>query len=283
MTMTDRRFAWLLVALAASSGLATARPPSATPAPAPTTTSTAADFKLVVRWFGVGDKPRATAELVARGGVVYQFLAESPGEILVIEPAAGRVTLFDLRRRVLTELSAKRLDAGLARLHRRTAEGVDRQGKSEAKADRVAAAAGRDLIEPRFAESYDPAAHSIRLTNPTVEIDARGEPEPDGGRLLLVANALAATVKVDVLRDPENLTAFTRLDALRRLVADRRLRPTELSALYRLTGPPQRARWTYRLVPALTDREREALTRIDAARTQSKAVGFEEYERPAGE
>jgi hypothetical protein len=56
------------------------------------------------------------------------------------------------------------------------------------------------------------------------------------------------------------------------------LRPTEVSILYRLAGPPRKMRTTYLLVPSLTDRELEALARVDRLRRTAPSLSFTRYE-----
>ena len=113
----------------------------------------------------------------------------------------------------------------------------------------MAAAKSRDLIDPHFTATFDASARRLRLTNKSVEVDAQGETEPDGLRLALISQTLAALVKLDSLRDPQGIPPFPRLEALEALTAGHRLRPSELTFLYRLSGPPQKLRWTYRLEP----------------------------------
>jgi hypothetical protein len=237
------------------------------------------DFKLVVRLFGAGKDAIASAELVVRGGVGYQFVSEVPEEVVIIDPARARVSLIDLARKLQTELTSQRLDAALAGLHRKKKAAIEAQEKAGGRASRVFAGMSRDLVEPSFRESYDPSSHRLRLNNPSVDVDALGEPEADKARLVVIVNCLAAVAKLTALRDPTNITPFTRLDALRAVATEHGLRPKEMTFLYRLAGPPQRLRWTYQLVPALTDREREAIARVDRSRANTPFVPYEEYER----
>ena len=97
------------------------------------------------------------------------------------------------------------------------------------------------------------------------------------GAIMLTAQATSAQAAMANLYE---------LDAIAALAGDRKLRPTELSFLYRLAGPPMRLRRTYRLVPSLTDREREAIDRIEQLREVAPVVRYERYikaERPRAE
>jgi hypothetical protein len=278
MTKGWRAF-FLATAAAALPLLAADQPKSPTPPPGPLLLPPA-DFKLVIQLFGIRTAPIATAELVVRKGVAYQFLTEAPEEVMIIDPSPLRVVLLDIERKVQTELTSKTLDAEIGRIHQRISATIEKRERTGTRADKVAAAMSRDLIEPRFKESFNPATNRLKLTNGSVDVEAVGEPEPDQARLNAIVNCLAAIAKIGAVRDPENLPPFTRLDALRALAAEHRLRPTEMVFLYRLAGPPRKLRWTYRLVPELTDREREALSRVDKMRTDTPFVRYALYERP---
>lgn len=264
-------------AVAVVAGLAVAADGPTKPASA-TAPAVPRDFKLNIEMFGVRKAPVETAQVVVRRGVAYQFLSDLPEEVVVVDPANALVVLIDLQRRIQAEVSSRRLDANLGRMHRRLADRVDRLLKTGTRADRILGSIYRDLVDPEFKTSGDAASGKFRLANETVEVDATGEPEPDAARLAAIANALAAVAKLGALRDPDGLPPFTRLDALRQVAAVHRLRPTELNFLYRIPGPPQRLRWTYRLVPELTDREVEALSRIEHLRATARVVPYELYE-----
>ena len=42
-------------------------------------------------------------------------------------------------------------------------------------------------------------------------------------------------------------------------------------------GPPRKLRWTYRLVPALTDRERDAIAKVDRMRSAARFLPYDRY------
>src|SRR5262249_29493160 len=135
------------------------------------------------------------------------------------------------------------------------------------------------LIDPCFTESYDPATRRLRLCNASVDVAASAETEPDRARLNVIFHCLGAIAKIGSYRDPSDLPPFTRLDALRALAARPELRPTELSSISHLAGPPRKLRWTYQLVPSLTDREVKALGLIDKMRQVAALVPYERYEK----
>jgi hypothetical protein len=236
----------------------------------------AADFKIMVAAYGLAKEPIYTEEMVAISGRVYQFVSHSP-EIVVIEPIRSRVDLLDLDRKLQSELTFSQLDEGLARVKGTLAEEVDRREKTGKRADLVEARMTRDLAEPRLAVSSDPGSRRVRLTNASVEVVADGEPEPDASRLALIGVAMGSVAKLGAYRTPNDLPPFIELDAIAALTGDRKLRPTELSYLYRLAGPPKKFRRTYRLIPTLTDRDREAIRRIDRLRESAPSVRYEKY------
>lgn len=246
-------------------------PPPAVGAPA--------DFKLKLELFGpIKKEPVAKGELIVRKGVGYQFLAEQLNEITIVDPAQASIVLLDLTRRVQTELSSKRLDNEIGRLHTRLVQSVERLEKSKQRSEQITAAMAKDMTDPNFAETFDDATGKLRLTNRSVELSVTGVAEPDRARLMMVTNCLAALIKLPALRDEESLPPFARLDALRRLSAVRGLRPTEMDLLLRLQGPPQRLRWVWTLVPTLTEREIEAISRLGRVRETAKFVSLEDYE-----
>jgi hypothetical protein len=61
------------------------------------------------------------------------------------------------------------------------------------------------------------------------------------------------------------------------LITERHLRPTDVSILYRLAGPPRKLRWTYKVVPELTDNEREAISRVDSLRATARFVRYPNF------
>jgi hypothetical protein len=257
----------ILVGLAVLATSATAQGPPA---------EVAADFKIKVAAFGLAKDPIYTEELVAISGRVYQFVSISH-EIVIIEPIRSRVDLLDIERKLQSEVTFSQIDEGLARIKGTLARTIDRREKTGKRADQVEAQMTRDLAEPRLAVSPDPGSRRLRLTNPSVEVVADGEPEPDAPRLALVRSAMTSVAKLGAFRTPNDLPPFIELDTIDALTGDRKLRPTELSYLYRLAGPPKKFRRTYRLIPDLTDRDREAIRRIDQLRESAPSVRYEKY------
>ena len=242
-----------------------------------------ADFKLVIDVYGLQKEPIENAELVVSKGIAYQFGTANDSEVVIFDRGNGRLSLLDLGRKIQTEATLATLDASMERRRGEIAAQVEAQEKKGGRANAVSAAMRRNLIEPKLAETYDAGARRLRMTNSSVEITATGEPETDPARLSLLADTLAAIAKLGALRDPSIVPPFPRLEALAALTSGHRLRPTELTLLYRLAGPPKKVRWTYRLVPTLTDREVEALSRVEMMRQKAPFVRFETYAAPPGD
>ncbi len=236
----------------------------------------AGEYKIVVAGFGVKADPIVREEIVARNGRIYHFTTGSK-EVAIIDPARGQVNLLDLARRVETVIPFARLDEGLVKLKGTLNATIrDREAKG-GRANAIEAEMTRDLVDPRFRPTSDAASGRLRMANPTVEVEATGEPDADAARLASIAVALRSIAKVGAFRDPTDLPPFIELDAITALAAERRLRPTEISYLYRLAGPPRRLRRTYRLQPDLTPREREAIDNVDRFREAIREVRHEQY------
>lgn len=261
--------------LAILAGLATALSSARADGPA---RAAPADFKIRVEAYRHQKERVSGGEILARGGRVYQFADESD-EVVVIDPGRGMVELIHLKRLVQTEVTFRELDDSLARLKATLARAISRSGKKDDRADAIEARMGRELIEPRFQVSTDPDGRRIRLANPTVEVDAAGEAEADAGRLALVALSLESFAKLGAFRAPSDLPPFVELEVIAAMTGDRRLRPSEVTYLYRLAGPPQKVRRTYRLTPALTDRDREGIRRLDRLREVAPSLRFDQYRR----
>jgi hypothetical protein len=244
-------------------------------APAP------ADFKLIVSTYGLGKEPVETFELVVRKGHAYHFISGPSLEVILYDPSTARLELIDLDRKKRSEVTLKKLDAFQARLHDTIAVACAKRELQGGKANLVAAAMSRELIDPKFKATYDEPRHHLKLANTAVEVDAEGEPEPDRARLSLIAGTLIALVKLEALRAPQGIPPFSRLETFKALMDDHRLRPTEIAIVYRLAGPPKKLRWSYRFKPALTEREIEALKRVDAMMERCAFARFEQYERRA--
>ena len=263
------RVAVLLAALVPLVGQDAPRPGSSPAQPA--------DFRVEIENFGARKEPIRRAELLVREGRAYWLLSDA-NEVIVYEPSAGVVDLLDLERMQRTSLSAPKVEAVLDRHRRSKLADAQRLRRAEGRAQRLAGEMGRDVIEPAFQATFDAAANRLKLSNGSVEVDAVGEPEPDAVRRAFEADALGLVLKLEGVRSPDQLPPFCALDALRRLTREHRLRPLEITFLYRLAGPPLKMRWTYKLQPSLTERQRASLARVERARAQAKVVPFDEYE-----
>jgi hypothetical protein len=235
-----------------------------------------ADFKIVVESFSLKKEPVVTEEIVVRHGKAYIFPSDSK-EVVIIEPTEALVEIIDIGRRVQTEVSFQALDQSVAKIKSGLREAVEKFEKLGGKGNLIEAKMTRDLFETKLTIVQDPKLNRVRLTNPVVEVVADGEPETDTPRLAMIASILGTVAKLGAFRAPADLPPFVELETIASLTGDRKLRPTELSYLYRLAGPPQKLRRTYRLVPNLTDREIEAIARINRLREVAPSLRYERY------
>ncbi len=239
-----------------------------------------ADFKLVIQFHTAANEPISRDELVVHDGLTYYFSTESPAEVVVLDFQGGNLELLRVDKSVQTRLTLARLDQKLGIIRRALEIAIRKRDATGLRADRVAADLTRALLDPDLAETFDPANHVLHLTSPIVDVEARGEPEPDDAKLALIDAGLTALTKLAAVRNVRAIPPFIRLDALHYLIQHHDLRPTELSVVYRLAGPPRKHRWTFELVDHLTPRELEALRRVNRYREEYLPITFEEWLKP---
>jgi hypothetical protein len=240
-----------------------------------------ADFKLKIAVFTARAEPFHQLEIVVHKGRAYVFPAGPRLEVTLYDPDTARLEIFDLDRRVRTEVMLAKLEKFRTELHAAIAAASDRRAAKGGKANRVAADMSRDLIDPKFTAAFDAETRTLRLTNPTVEVDAKGDNEADPARLALIAGTLKALETLDAMNSPQGMPPFAQLEVLRVLIQEHHLRPAEISILYRLAGPPTKRRWAYVLVPELTAREIEALARVNGMRDRCKFLKYVDYQPAA--
>ncbi len=235
-----------------------------------------ADFRLHVASFGLGKEPVYTEEIVVHAGRAY-VLPSNVKEVVIIEPARNQLVILDVGRRIQTEVTFEALEAALAKLKASLRSTIETLEKEGGRANEVEAKMTRELIEPRLATEPGSKPNRLRLTNPAVEVDADGEPEPDAARLATIAVVLPSIARLGAFRTPQDLPPFIELETIAALTGIRHQRPTELAYLYRLAGPPRKFHRTYQLIPTLTDREIEAIARVDRLRESAPVVRYERY------
>lgn len=254
-----------------------ANPPAA-PAVAPAAAPAGPSFRLAFQHFDVGKRPVGRGEVVASRGRFY-YLEKNSNEVIVIEPAHKSIHLVDLKLGLAADLSYGEVDAKIDANRDEQRKVVEAHSRSKSRNDRIDAEIRRDLSDPRFRVTFDEAAHALRMSNPSAQVEARGEPEDDPARLAAIAEALGTLAKLDAFREPENLKFLVEIDAISALVEGRKLRPTEMTYLFRLAGPPEKYRWTYLLIPEVTDEDRQGLDLIEGKLVKSRHVTFDRYDR----
>jgi hypothetical protein len=253
--------------------LTSAASPGQGPQPRP------ADFKLKVAEFGLGREPVSTAEIVFRDGRAYVFPSDSK-EVLIVEPKQRRIDLVDVGRRVQSEVSFAALEESLEKLRVALRRAAEEREKVGGRGNVLEAKMTRDLFETALTIVPGPDPGKLRLTNPAVEVEAMGDPDTDEARLAIIAEVLNSIARLGAYRTPNDLPPFAELAAIASLTGERRLRPTEISYLYRLAGPPKKFRRTYRFVPTLTDREGEAISRVTRLQESVPNLRYPRYLNP---
>ena len=159
-------------------------------------------------------------------------------------------------------VTAKQLNAFLRELYDDSDKIVSIEEKSKSRSDRVSGEISRPLIDPNFEETLDEKAHSLTLKNRSVTVEMKGEVETDDARRDAYASCLTAVTALGAMRDPDLIPPFTRLEAFKAMMMKHKLRPVEITFVYRLAGSPKKMRIDYELVTKLSDREIEAIARI---------------------
>ena len=238
-----------------------------------------ADFRLKVDLRDIAPENLAAAEMIAYQGRILEIF-EGGDEMILIDPVARRVEVIHLDRKQIAHLSFDRLDAETASYKNRLQRTVDKLSKSNRRADKLSASKTRDLIEPPGDWSYDAKAHSLKRIGKTTEVEAEGVVDDDARRLELMRLALTYLIKLDTYRSSDKIPPFTQLQTINLLMNEHRLRPTEMSFLYRLNGPPVRYRWSYQMSPGLTPADVELWTKLDQFRKTATLMDFDAYDRP---
>ncbi len=263
----------VLVALQAPAADGPSKPVAPQTAPA-----AGAEYKVVFGYYELKKEPIAAGELVAGRGKLYQFL-EGSAEVIVIDPARRSITILDLRRQAMAVVGFAEVEEGVAAIRKEMRESIAELEKKGTRADRVAADIERDQLETRFRATYDEPEHRLRLANACIQVESVGEPEPDEARLVGLGKALVLLTELRAIRAADSLAPFAKVEAIEAMVAGRKLRPTEMTFVFRLAGPPKKYRWTYKLTPTITDREREALARIDDLLGRTRRLDLDRYDR----
>lgn len=270
----------VLIPLVLLSAAPANEPKAATAPPSIAKEGKAPEFKVSVVYSGPDQGPAVSGELLFGRGLIYEIY-EGSDEVVVIDRARKALRLLDLKRQVQTTLTFDDLDRGVAKLRAESRTTIAKGEKSAERADRVEAEIERDLLDPKFKATEAGDGRRVSLVNATVRVEAVGvpDPDPDPDRRTMLGTALVVGTKLRGVRDPETIPPFAQLDALSALVDARKLRPAELTFVFRIAGRPERYRWTYEVVPTLTPREREALARIDILVSRAASYPLDRYER----
>jgi hypothetical protein len=235
-----------------------------------------ADFRMTVGSHGAGPDPIYTEEIVVHSGRIY-VLPSNSKEVTIIEPSRSSLEILDVGRKVQTEITFQKLDESLVKLKTSLRDAIAKLEKQGGRGKLLEAQMTRDLFETRLEVTFDAKSNHLRLKNPAVEIEADGEAETDPARLAFIKSSLVNIARLGAFRAPNDLPPFVELETINDLIDQRKLRPTSIAYLYRLAGPPQKMRRTYKLTPTLTVREIEAIRRVDKLRESARSVRYDQY------
>lgn len=254
-------------------------PPAASTAPAQAASATP-EFKFVWAATGVGDDPMSVYQMLTSHGKVYEFRDSPKQEVIVYDMSQKVIHLIDLKLKAKARITYAELDQRLATLKRESIESAEELEKKKDRADRVAGALKRIVVEPNLREAVDEDGHRLRLTNSSIEIEARGEHDDNPARFEILKEYLTEAVKLRTIRLPDDLRQFTEIETLALVLEKQKLRPTEISFLFRLAGRPRKLRAIYRLEPEIPEKERQNLAAVDAILNSPKAtMTLDRFER----
>ena len=265
------------IILLASTALAADDPPK--PA-TPTVAVAGPTFRLSFQQFDSGRRLVGRGEVIASRGKLY-YLEKNSNEVVIIEPGRKALRFVDIKLGISADLAYRELDAEVAAGREEHRKAVEAHARSASRGERIDAEMRRDMSDPRFQVRYDEAARTLYLANPTAQVEARGEPDDDAARFAAIAESLRALAKLHFFRDPDNLKHLIEIEAVSSLVDGRKLRPAEMTYLFRLAGPPEKHRWVFTLVPEVTEQDRQGLDLIEARLQAARRVTFDRYDRRA--
>jgi hypothetical protein len=184
--------------------------------------------------------------------------------VVVFDPSQKLIYVVDFKLRSKARITYREVDDRIATLRREAIEAADELERKTGRADRVAGTLKRIVVEPKFQANFDEGEHRLKLTNASIEIEARGEHEDDPARFAVLSEYLMEAVKLRTIRDPSDLRQFTEIETLSDLIEKHKLRPMEITFLFRLAGKPQKLRAIYRVVPEIPADERKNIAAVDA-------------------
>lgn len=221
-------------------------------------------------------------ELVYHKGKIYRVIQDST-EILIFDPNTGNVSLVELARKIRAEIPAERLLAAVPQLHAAIDKALVKRQTSTSRADKIAVRMSRELIDPKFQTDHQPDQNRFRFKNSVAEVDLSTVIEPDTARAGLIMASLEMMVQLDALRNPREIPPFCKLSALELVKSRPGMRPSRMSILYRLMGPPAGFVWRFQVDDKFDDDEIRALASFDQARAAAKPLSYDAYERETTE
>jgi hypothetical protein len=248
------------------------------PRPAAPAPAASPAFRITVRQFETDRRPVARGEIIVARGRAY-YLESGSKEVIVLDPAAKAVHLIDLKMSVTADLPYSDIDAGLAEQREDQKKIIEAHARGKSRAERIDAEMRRDQLEPRFEPKFDEASRTLRMGNPSVQVEARGEPDDDPARFAATADTLTTLARLRARRELDDLGHLVQVETISLLVGGRKLRPAEITYLFKLAGPPEKHRQTFELIPELTPEDLQGLDLIEAQLPKARRVPFDRYNR----
>ncbi len=200
--------------------------------------------------------------------LVYDFL-ESPQEITVFDPAAGRIVLLDLVQKTRTELSVRDLDQLSEQLRTWAARQSDGFLRFSAS--------------PEFEEDYDSSTGGLQLSSPWLTYQVETAEPPRKEILDLYLDFCDRYCLLNARLNPGSRPPFPRIQLNRALERVGRM-PEDVHLTVRPKGQrllgekKMSARSHHRVIPHLLESDRSRIAQTDQFMAIFRPLTFQEYQ-----
>jgi hypothetical protein len=174
----------------------------------------AQDFRVETEIFvGKNKEPAAEYLTVFKAGIVYDFMLQSPEEVIIYDVKRGRFVLLDPERRLQAEVTLERLRELTADIKLAAANAEDENV--------------RFLADPVFDQiKLNPAEQKIRMVSKRLTYEAQGAVPPDAGIVRRYADFADGYARLNGLR-LGNMPPFARMK-LNEKIAEQGWTPVEV-------------------------------------------------------
>ncbi len=234
-------------------------------------------FKIEITYHDLNESESITSTLVFRQDRVFEIVKGST-EFTIIDLADGKVHLVGVQKNANCELTQAQVDAGYDKyINERRRDAAELLAKGNTNEQASAKSEMLYLSPALKQEPNDAPPARVRMRSEGVDVSFTGN--ADATRLERVYRSLVTLLKLPASRDGEWISPQAHLDAFKVMKEKYSLIPTELVFLFKFREGPAKYRWTYKLTPNLTDRELEAVRRVEAFLASTKTVPHQRYER----